>query len=277
MMTLTYQYKLKPTRQQEIDINHILDVCKSVYNYALRERKDWCVSRKSPISSCSILTEYIIPANAPYPNYHNQAKSLTIAKKTNPKLKSLNAQVLQQTLKTLERGFSQMKSLGKGFPRFKKRMRSFVFPAMLKNCLGCSRFNLPQLGWIKLRQSRPYPEGMEAKQARIVKKTSGYYLMITFASSESVPDNPVGNKYYAKVDKNYTSQECPKCGQIEKKKLSDRKHICSSCGDQTNCDVAAAKVIRNRGLIAVGHTVEEKACGDGLTGLQFNLFDLLSS
>ncbi|WP_353735744.1 helix-turn-helix domain-containing protein, partial [Okeania sp. SIO2B9] len=48
-MTLTYQYKLKPTRQQEIDINHILDVCKSVYNYALRERKDWCVSRKSPI------------------------------------------------------------------------------------------------------------------------------------------------------------------------------------------------------------------------------------
>ncbi|MGB3514513.1 MAG: transposase [Microcoleaceae cyanobacterium] len=65
-------------------------------------------------------------------------------------------------------------------------------------------------------------------------------------------------KYYAKVDKNYTSQECPKCGNRQKKKLSNRKHICSSCGYQKNRDVAAAKVIRNRGLIAVGHTVEEK-------------------
>ena len=192
MITLTYQYKLKPTQYQEAEINHILDVCKNLYNYGLRERKDWVNSRKSPINSCSIISEYIIPADAPYPNYNYQAKSLTIAKKTNPKLKSVNAQVLQQTLKTVDRAFSEMKSLGKGFPRFKKKMRSFVFPAMLKNCLGYGRFKLPQLGWIKIRQSRPYPEGMTAKQARIVKKVSGYYLMITFISSESVPDNSVG-------------------------------------------------------------------------------------
>ncbi|MGB3512612.1 MAG: helix-turn-helix domain-containing protein [Microcoleaceae cyanobacterium] len=41
MITFTYQYKLKPNKQQEANINHILDVCKSVYNYGLRERKDW--------------------------------------------------------------------------------------------------------------------------------------------------------------------------------------------------------------------------------------------
>ncbi|WP_293124169.1 hypothetical protein [Okeania sp. SIO1I7] len=55
-----------------------------------------------------------------------------------------------------------MKSLGKGFPRFKKKLRSFAFPAMLKNCLGRTKVKLPQLGWIKIRQSRPYPEGMTA-------------------------------------------------------------------------------------------------------------------
>ena len=33
---------------------------------------------------------------------------------------------------------------------------------------------------------------MVAKKARIVKKASVYYLMITFTSSELVPDNPVG-------------------------------------------------------------------------------------
>ena len=69
-----------------------------------------------------------------------------MSKKTNPKLKSVNAQVLQQTLKELDRAFSEIKSLGKGFPRFKNRMRSFVFSAMLKNCLGCGRFKLPKLG-----------------------------------------------------------------------------------------------------------------------------------
>ncbi|NES92497.1 zinc ribbon domain-containing protein, partial [Okeania sp. SIO2B9] len=61
------------------------------------------------------------------------------------------------------------------------------------------------------------------------------------------------------------------------KKLSDRKHNCSNCGYEINRDIAAAKVIRNRGLIAVGHAVKEKACGDGLTGVQLSLFDLLPS
>ncbi|WP_293123083.1 transposase [Okeania sp. SIO1I7] len=188
MITLTYQYKLNPTQQQEIEINHILDVCKSMYNYALRERKDWSSARKSPITinSCSIVSEYIIPTETPYPSYNHQAKNLTIAKKTYPRLKSVNAQVLQQTLKTLDRAFCGLKSQGKGFPRFKKKLRSFVFPAMLKNSLGNNRVKLPQLGWIKIKQSRPYPDGFQAKQARIVKKATGYYLMITFTSSEGV-------------------------------------------------------------------------------------------
>ncbi|MDJ0555744.1 MAG: transposase [Microcoleaceae cyanobacterium MO_207.B10] len=385
MITLTYQYKVKLNKRQEAEINQILDVCKSVYNYALRERKDWLSSRKSPINSCSIVSEYIIPADTLYPGYNYQAKSLTIAKKTNPRLKSVNAQVLQQTLKTLDRAFSEMKSLGKGFPRFKKKLRSFVFPALLKNCLGNSRVKLPKLGWIKIRQSRAFPDNFQAKQARIVKKASGYYLMITLASSELVPDNPVGKvsigldagiesfvatstgqlikspkfllsqlrelkllqrrlkkktirsnnwfkyqnkiaklhekianirrdwhfklahqlcdladnifvedlnfsswsrgivrkqsldsgigqfineilpyicwkrgKYYTKVDKNYTSQECPRCGHRQKNKLSERSHNCSSCRYKINRDVAAAKVIKNRGLIAVGHTVKKK-------------------
>nr|WP_293099829.1 helix-turn-helix domain-containing protein [Okeania sp. SIO2F4] len=30
MITLTYQYKLKPSKHQEAEINQILDVCKTV-------------------------------------------------------------------------------------------------------------------------------------------------------------------------------------------------------------------------------------------------------
>ncbi len=50
--------------------------------------------------ACSIQQEYIISSDEPYPNYYKQAKALTEAKKTNERLKSVNAQVLQQVLRT---------------------------------------------------------------------------------------------------------------------------------------------------------------------------------
>ena len=404
MITLTYRFKLKLNRQQTQEVEHILSVCKSVYNYALAERKHWLNSRKSSVNSCSLVSEYIIPADAPYPNYFYQAKNLTIAKQSNPNLKSVNAQVLQQTLKTLDKAFSDMKSKGFGFPRFKKQIKSFVFPAMLKNCLAQGKVKLPQLGWLKIKQSRNYPTGFEPKQVRIVKKASGYYLMIAFQSQESCPSAPVGkvslgidagiesfvathkgelikapkfllkaqsqlkllqrrlkhkvkgsnnwlklqnkiarlhekvastrrdwhfklanylcdltdnifvedinfiswsrgivrkrsldsgigqfineilpyicwkrSKFYLKVDKNGTSQECSSCGNhTGKKHLGERVHHCQFCGYAAPRDVVSAEVIRNRGLIAVGHTVNKIAYGDVLTGIsQGNLLNLV--
>ena len=133
MLTLTYEYKLVPSQKQIAIIEDMLAVCRKVWNYALRERKDWINSRKCSINSCSLQQEYIIPADEPYPNYNIQAANLTKAKKTNPELKRINAQVLQQVLKTLEQAFNNMKDMGYGFPRFKNkyRMRSFVFPLEL--------------------------------------------------------------------------------------------------------------------------------------------------
>ena len=387
MITLTYQFKLKLNRQQTKEIENILSVCKSVYNYALASRKHWYSSRKSPVNSCSIHSEYIIPADTPYPNYNHQAKQLTIAKKTNETLKSVNAQVLQQTLKTLDKAFADMKAKGYGFPRFKKQIKSFVFPAMLKNCLVKGQVKLPQLGWLRIKQSRDYPTGFEAKQARLVKKATGYYLMIAFQSQESSPDAPVGkvslgidaginafvatdrgelikapkfllkvqsqlkllqrrlkhkikgsqnwlklqnriaklhekiantrrdwhfklanylcdltdnifvedinfnswsrgivrkqsldssigqfineilpyvcwkrSKYYLKVNKDGTSQECSNCGNLTgKKHLKERVHNCQYCGYTAPRDVVSAEVIKKRGLVAVGHTVKENA------------------
>uniref|UniRef100_UPI0030DD0039 helix-turn-helix domain-containing protein n=1 Tax=Cyanothece sp. BG0011 TaxID=2082950 RepID=UPI0030DD0039 len=65
-----------PNKQQIEVIEHTLNVCRSVWNYALRDRKDWLSSRKSPVNSCSFIQEYIISPDVPYPNYHNQAKAL---------------------------------------------------------------------------------------------------------------------------------------------------------------------------------------------------------
>ena len=74
-----------------------------------------------------------------------------------------------------------MKSKNFGFPRFKNRyrMRSFVYPQMLKDCLKGNQIKLPQIGWIKFRKSRKIPDGFEIKQARIVRKASGYFVMLS--------------------------------------------------------------------------------------------------
>ena len=116
-----------------------------------------------------MFSEYIIPADIPFPGYNKQATNLTKAKKSFPRLKFVHSQVLQQVLNvTWKRG-----------------------------------------------------------------------------------------KYYHKVDKDYTSQTCPNCGcHTGKKNLSERLHICPECGYTENRDVAAANVIKMRGLKAVGHTVE---------------------
>ncbi|MFB8788250.1 MAG: transposase [Potamolinea sp.] len=75
--------------------------------------------------------------------------------------------------------------------------------------------------------------------------------------------------YFDKVDKNYTSQVCPQCdAHTGKKELSDRVHACPECGYTTHRDVAAAQIVRNRGLSGVGRILDEQenACGDGLGG-----------
>ena len=192
MLTLNYEFKLQPTTEQIAYIENTLDVCRSVWNYALRQRKDWCTSRKSPINACSIEREYIMSVDEPFPDYHKQAKYLTEAKKDNNFLKSANAQVLQQTFRTLDRAWDDMKARGFGFPRFKNkyRMRSFVFPQLNKNPISDKSIKLPGLKEVKWRMSRPIPDGFVPKQAQIVRKASGYFVMLSLQLDVNVP-NPL--------------------------------------------------------------------------------------
>ncbi len=196
MITFTYQFKIKPTKQQILQIEQYLNICRSVYNFAHAERKAWLESRKSIVNRCSIVSEYIIPADTPFPNYNQQAVALTVAKQQIPHLKLVNAQCLQQVLKQLDKAWLDFfKVNGRGFPKFKNknRFRSFVFPQLGKNCLAKNKVKLPSIGWVKIRQSRECPTGFSPKQFRVVRRASGYYLMIVFQATESVRD-PIPGK-----------------------------------------------------------------------------------
>jgi putative transposase len=266
---------------------------------------------------------------------------------------------------------------------------------MLKNCIQGNSIKLPQLGVVEFRKSREIPDGFVVKQARIVRKASGYFLILSLECDVNVPTPvatgfPIGidlgldqflatsegklvkrpkflntehrqlkllqrrlkNKkkgsnnrhklnrkiarlhqrvtdtrkdwqfklaheivkdagmvfvedidfrvwakgmfcqhtldagfgqfisilswvcwkqgvYFEKVNKDYTSQVCPNCDtHTGKKTLDNRVHSCRECGYTTHRDVAAAQVIRNRGLSAEGRSVDIKeiACGGGLAG-----------
>jgi transposase len=262
MLTLTYKYKAMPTAEQIDLIEYTLTVCRKVWNFALRERKDWINARKCPVNACSIVSEYITPADAPYPNSAQQCKSLTVAKDQVSALKTVNAQVLRQVLRKPETAFVDMSRQGMGFPRFKNkaRLRWFVYPQLGKaQFLKGNPIKLPQLGWMEYVKSREIPDGFVVKQVRVVRKASGYFLMLTLEADENVAD-PV-------LFGHPPSQVCPQCDtQTGKKDLSDRLHACPACGYTTHGAVAAAQVIRDRGISALGSRVEQIACGDGLTG-----------
>ena len=73
--------------------------------------------------------------------------------------------------------------------------------------------------------------------------------------------------YFAKVDPNGTSQTCPRCEAHVSKDLSVRIHSCPECGYTTDRDVAAAQVVVQRGISAVGLTVDKLPADGGGQGL----------
>lgn len=206
MFHLTYEFKLKPTRAQIGIFEDWLEQCRRVYNYALCERKDWIKSRSCRINACSLHSEYIIPADTPRPTYFNQSERLTQVKKKYPELSTVAAQVLQQTLKRLEKAFIAMWELKHGFPRFKKlgKMRSFVFPLLKGNSIQKRRIKLPKIGWVKFHQSREIPDSGVVKQAHIIKRASGWYVLLIVQWNVDVPQ-PIPHGEAVGIDVGLTS------------------------------------------------------------------------
>lgn len=68
------------------------------------------------------------------------------------------------------------------------------------------------------------------------------------------------------VPPHHTSQNCSNCGEVVKKSLSVRTHVCPHCNHIEDRDVNAAKNILQKALCTVGHTGTH-AWGDLPSGL----------
>ncbi|RTH34012.1 hypothetical protein CSW35_03765 [Thermus scotoductus] len=168
----------------------ILDLTRELYNAALQERRDaWRKAGKS-------VTVY------------DQMRLLGEVKAVRPEYQGVYAQVLQETLKRLDRAFQGFFSRVKrgekaGYPRFRGRgwWDSFTFPQVWREGkwvgpgkpLGNGKIKIPGVGHVRIKQHRPL-EGVP--KTLTIKRSAGcwYAVYVCEVSFQPLPpsDKAVG-------------------------------------------------------------------------------------
>src|SRR6202166_2714045 len=156
-MLKAYRYKLEPNPSQRYALARTLDVCRELYNDGLLQRKLQPISR------------------------YEQSKQLTQLKAEFPVYKNVYSQVLQHVLGRLDKAFKNFLRSDFGFPRFKgaKRYDSFTYP-QTGFSLGGRQLSLAKIGNVKLRLSRPLPQGAVVKTCTIKRSVQGWFASLVF-------------------------------------------------------------------------------------------------
>ncbi len=203
-MRTAYQFKLRPTKLQIIEIDRWLSMLCSQYNYLLADRFNWYEQNRSSLDSCPLVCH--LPELRDNPDYYSQKKTLPGLKKSHPWYKEIHSQVLQDVVKRVKVTFDRFlkgDSNGKrsGKPRFKSRSRfkTFTYPQVKQDCLQGNLITLPKLGKIKVVLHRPIPDGFKIKTVSVSRKVDGYYVTLSLEDNtvpETIPvdkvSNPVG-------------------------------------------------------------------------------------
>ncbi len=181
-----YKYKLKPSAKIEAIFTSWLATLCELYNAALQERRD-----AYRISGISI-------------NYKAQSKQLPEIKEERVDLKRIHSQVIQETLKRVEKAFDNFfrrvkeKKDKAGFPRFRSSPRydSFTFPQSgFRVDQKRKKLHLSKIGSVKVHLSRPI-EG-KIKTCTIKREADGWYVLFAVEEKEKksvvvAADEPVG-------------------------------------------------------------------------------------
>ena len=80
-MKLTYRYKLRPTKEQNVTMIKWLNLCRRQYNYRLGQRIKWWEETRTPVNSCP-LNVSIVPVDRIYhdiPEFRCPTKENSIA------------------------------------------------------------------------------------------------------------------------------------------------------------------------------------------------------
>ncbi len=190
-MIFSYQYKLKPTKQQCQVIDNTLEMLRYQYNYQLAQRFDWYEQNRCSIDRCPLVCH--LPELKEKPNRFSQQTSLKQLKKDRPWYKNIYSQVLQQVPRKVEIAFDRwlkgdINGKKSGRPRFKGvgRYKTFTYPQFKKNPVVGETIKLPSIGDIKVFVHRPIPDGFTVKTVSVTKKADGYYATLSL-DDKTVP------------------------------------------------------------------------------------------
>ena len=204
-MKYNYQYRLYPTTEQKLVLNHWLRICRYWYNRQLGERFDWWSQNRCYVNSCPLVCH--LSELKENPEFYGQKKQLPIIKKDfvtvgwSKELLDFNSvpsQTLQEVCTRVKLAFNRYIAGDKngkrsGKPRFKNtaRYRSMVFEGAQASCCSIGGkwlyISLPKLGLIKARHHRSLPNGAKLKSVQIIKKADGWYINLRL-EDVSVPD-----------------------------------------------------------------------------------------
>ncbi|MBL1176821.1 RNA-guided endonuclease InsQ/TnpB family protein [Pantanalinema sp. GBBB05] len=191
-MRLSHQYRLRPTAQQQVQMEQWLELLRRQYNHRLAERFNWWEQNRCDVNACPLICH--LPEPKDKPTYYVQATDLPNSKTLFPEYKQVYSQVLQDCVKRVEKTYDRWikgDSNGNrsGKPRFKGkgRYRSFTFSQIKnQNCINGKFIKLPKIGNVKLILHRPLPDGFKIKTATITRKIDGWYLNLSLEDA-SVP------------------------------------------------------------------------------------------
>ena len=187
-MKISYQYKIKPNREQAEKIDKTLEMLRCQYNYLLAQRFDWYEMNRCPIDGCPLICH--LPELKEQPLYYNQKASLVQLKVDRPWYKEIHSQVLQEVPKRVELAFDRwlkgdVNGKKSGRPRFKGKgqYKTFTYAQFKQRNFVNNKITLSKIGDVKVIVHRPIPDGLKIKTASVTKKADGYYVSLSLEDS----------------------------------------------------------------------------------------------
>jgi len=188
-MRTSYQFRLKPNKEQCDIIDNTLDMLRCQYNYQLAQRFNWYEQNRCSTDRCPLVCH--LPELKEKPNKYNQEKSLVVLKKERPWYKTIHSQVLQEVPKKVEIAFDRWlkgDSNGKksGRPRFKGvwQYKTITYKQFKEHHFAGNKITLSKIGDVKVIVHRPIPDGCVIKTVSVTKKANGYYVTLSLDNKE---------------------------------------------------------------------------------------------
>ena len=170
LLRKAFKFEIMPNGEQSRKIKQFCGCCRFVFNRALAWQNE----------------QYQQDNNQKF-SYSKIANLLPQWKKELIWLKECHSQVLQQSLKDLEKAFKNFFQQRADFPKFKKKgvKESFRFPQGCKLEQQNSRIWLPKIGWVRYRNSREVIG--EIKNVTVSQKCGRFFVSIQTEFESQIP------------------------------------------------------------------------------------------